>query len=124
MKSKSVSFSANKMKIFIPNYKEFIEKTQLKNKAIRESKYMNEEEDRVRHIKDVCNNRSVILDSKPVDKSKYTRDLYAKMSAIRLDLFTQMGVIDQINEMRTILTKKADLSAILRRMSTRSGLPK
>ena len=35
-----------------------------------------------------------------------------------------MGVIDQINDMRAMLTKQVDLSAILRRMSLRDGFPK
>ena len=46
------------------------------------------------------------------------------MASIRLDLFTQMGVIGQINEMVKLKVKQADLSKIMKRLSVREGLPK
>lgn len=63
--------------------------------------------------------------SSKVDYGKYNNDLEGKMALLRHEMFAQMGLINQDNKLREMeKPQKLDLLKILKRMSTKEGMPR
>ncbi|CAI2371883.1 unnamed protein product [Moneuplotes crassus] len=112
-------------KLFIPNYKEYLEKAQRHQEAKKLQRTKNEEKQRLSFIDDVVNNTALLKDSNFSGWDRYSIDINGKMALLRETMITQMKGIQKISQVRQLKNKKKIIiPKTLKRMNTKFGIPK